>query len=93
MNITPKANEELKKILTNEKDMIGIRIFSQHGCCGPAIHMSLIGEPFDDDKEISIDSLKFFIDKSAEELIEGVTIDYGQQGFKLDGLKRSGSCC
>jgi Fe-S cluster assembly iron-binding protein IscA len=45
------------------------------------------------DKLITIDTVNFYVSSSAEEFVEGVTIDFGQNGFKLDGMKKSGNCC
>lgn len=93
MNITPKAIEEFKKALANESEISAIRIFAAEGCCGPSVQMSIVEKPYNDDIEIAIDSMKFFIEKSVEVTLNGVTIDYGQNGFKLDGLKKSSGCC
>ena len=94
MNITPIAIEELKKLINNsETPVAGIRFFSQQGCCGPALHMSLVEKPCEGDKEITIDSLKLLIENSAKEMIQEVTLDYGQNGFKLEGMKKNSGCC
>lgn len=94
MNITPIAIEELKKLLNNsETPVAGIRFFSEQGCCGPALHMSLVEKSSEGDKEILIDSVKFLIENSAEELLEGVTIDYSENGFKVEGMKNNSGCC
>lgn len=94
MNVTKNALEEFKNVLSNNKDnMTGIRIFTQQGCCGPRINMLLVEKSLKDDKEILIDSVTFYIENSAEKMLEEVTIDYGQNGFMLEGLKNSGGCC
>lgn len=94
MNATPHALEALKKSLkTEENSMTGVRIFTQQGCCGPALQMSVVEKPSTGDLQLSIDSVNFFIEEPAVEMLAGVTIDYGPNGFKLDGMKRSGGCC
>lgn len=94
MNATPQALDELKKVLNSEESPTsGIRIFSQQGCCGPALQMSVAEKPSPGDKQVSIDSVSFFIDGQAEPMLEGVTIDYGSNGFKINNLKKSSSCC
>ncbi len=95
MKVTPSAIEELSKVLTQlENPQAGIRVFAQEGCCGPGLQMSLADTIATGDKLRTIDNVNFFIDEKAEEMLEGVTIDYGSDGFKLDGLKRkSGGCC
>ncbi len=94
MKVTQKAIEELSKALEQvENPASGIRVFSEQGCCGPGIQMVIAERASAGDKEIVIDNVNFFVDKEAEKMLEGVTVDFGPNGFKLDGLKRNGSCC
>ncbi|MBK8552874.1 MAG: hypothetical protein IPL53_18150 [Ignavibacteria bacterium] len=93
MNITPKAIEQFKKLLNEENEMSGIRIFKGEGCCSPALHVSPAEKLNIGDKEMLIDTLKFFIEISAEDMLEGVNIDYGQKGFILNGMNRRSTCC
>lgn len=94
MNATPQALEQLKKTLNSEENpLAGIRISAQKGCCGPALQMAVTEKSSTGDKVITIESINFFISPQAEELIEGVTVDYGSTGFKLNGMKKSGGCC
>jgi len=94
MNATPQALEELKKTLKTEKNpMTGVRIFTQQGCCGPVLQMSVVEKPLTGDLQLSIDSVNFFIEEPAVDMLAGVTLDYGTNGFKLNGMKKSGGCC
>jgi Fe-S cluster assembly iron-binding protein IscA len=94
MNATPQAIDELKKVLDSEESpTAGVRIFSQPGCCGPALHMSVVEKPSAGDIQLSIDSVNFLLEDQAKELLTGVTIDYSANGFRLEGLKKNGSCC
>jgi len=94
MKVTEKAIEELSKALEKvENPASGIRVFSEQGCCGPGIQMVIAERASAGDKEIVIDNVNFFVDKEAENMLEGVTMDFGPNGFKLEGLKRNGSCC
>jgi Fe-S cluster assembly iron-binding protein IscA len=94
MNATPQAIDELKKVLNSEESpAAGIRIFTQQGCCGPALQMSVVEKPAVGDLQQKIDSVNFFIEDQARDMLAGVTIDYGTNGFKLEGLKKSGGCC
>lgn len=94
MKVTQKAIEELSKALEKvENPASGIRVFSEQGCCGPGIQMVIADRASAGDKEIVIDNVNFFVDKEAENMLEGVTMDFGANGFKLEGLKRNGSCC
>ncbi len=94
MKVTSKAIEQLNKALDNlENPKSGIRVFSQEGCCGPGIQMVVADHASPGDKVITIEKVNFFVDNEAGKMLEGVTLDYGTNGFKLDGLKRNGSCC
>ncbi len=94
MKVTSIAIEQLSKALENqEAPTSGIRVFSQEGCCGPGIQMAVADQASPGDKVITIENVNFFVDDGAEKMLEGVTLDYGTNGFKLDGLKRNGSCC
>lgn len=94
MKVTPIAIEELSKILTEtENPEAGVRVFAQDGCCGPGLQMSLEEKIGADDKMLTIENVNFFVEAQAETMLEGVTLDYGPQGFRLEGLKRPGGCC
>ena len=94
MNATPQALEALKNSLkTEENPMTGVRIFTQQGCCGPSLQMSVVEKPLTGDLQLQIDSVNFFIEEPAVDMLAGVTLDYGTNGFKLNGMKRSGGCC
>ncbi len=94
MKVTPIAIEELSKVLAETNNpQAGIRVFAQQGCCGPGLQMSLEENISVGDKMVTIDNVNFFVEEQAESMLEGVTVDYGPQGFRLQGMKRSGGCC
>jgi len=94
MNITDDAANELKKILVEfNKEGAGVRIFSTQGCCGPTIQMDIVPQPGKEDTIVSIGNIDFFIEKSLVSTLSSVTLDYGVNGFRLNGLVRSGGCC
>ena len=94
MNVSSIAIEELNKVLKQaENPQAGIRIFTQQGCCGPGIQMVHADQASQGDKVISIENINFFIEDKAEKMLEGVTLDYGDNGFRLEGLKSGGGCC
>lgn len=94
MNATPQAIDELKRVLNSEENpLVGVRIFTQNGCCGPSLQMSVAENVSTGDKLITLNSVNFYISPSAEEMINGVTLDFGPNGFRLDGLITSEGCC
>jgi hypothetical protein len=42
---------------------------------------------------LTIEDVDFFIESQAEQILSDITIDFRDNSFKLDGMKRSGSCC
>jgi Fe-S cluster assembly iron-binding protein IscA len=94
MKATSNAIEELKKVLkTEENPLAGIRIFSGQGCCGPSLQMSVSEKIPTGDELLTIDEVNFFIANEAREMLNGVTLDHGPNGFKLDGMKKNGGGC
>ena len=94
MNATAQAIVELKKVIdTEDSPLIGIRITSEQGCCGPSLKMAVVEKPAAGDQQVSIDALNFYLDDQAMDSMKEVTIDYGPNGFKFNNLKKSGSCC
>ena len=94
MKVTPIAIEELSKVLAQtENPQAGVRVFAQDGCCGPGLQMSIVENMATGDQMRTIDEVNFFIDEKAEEMLDGVTIDFGPGGFSLHGFKRNGGGC
>ena len=94
MKVTTSAIEELSKVLAEtDNPQAGIRVFAQQGCCGPGLQMSLEENISAGDKMLTIDNVNFFVEEQAETMLEGVTIDFGPNGFRLEGFKRNGGGC
>lgn len=94
MNATPTAISELRKALELEENpMRGVRIFTQQGCCGPSLQMSAVEGANSGDMQVNIEEINFFIAPAATDMVEGVTLDYGPNGFRLEGLRRNGGGC
>jgi Fe-S cluster assembly iron-binding protein IscA len=95
MKITEQAKVELKNALASfDKPGAGIRIYSTQGCCGPSIQMDLSTQVEQNETQISMEDLDFYIANDLLPTLEGVTIDYGYNGFRISGLeKNGGGCC
>jgi len=94
MKATSNAIEELKRVLnTEENPMAGIRIFSSQVCCGPSLQMSVSEKIPSGDELLTIDEVNFFLSRDVKEMLNGVTLDLGPNGFRLDGLKKNGGGC
>ncbi|MFO7978499.1 MAG: iron-sulfur cluster biosynthesis family protein [Bacteroidales bacterium] len=93
MKVTSPALEELKKaLIQTQNPQAGIRLFAQEGCCGPGLQMALAPAPAEGENLVAYEEVNFFIDQKALEMLSGVTIDFGSQGFRLEGFRRSGGC-
>lgn len=94
MNITEQAANELKKVLSGfEKPGVGIHIFSTLGCCGPSIQMDLATHIRSNETAMSLEEIDFFVANDLMPTLESVTIEYGSNGFRLEGLEKTGGCC
>ena len=95
MQVSEEAVIELKKALDEfEKPGAGIHIFSSQGCCGPSIQMDIAPQPGNNEIVVNLEGIDFFMPKDLSTQLETVTIDYASNGFRLQGLQKSGgSCC
>lgn len=95
MNVTEQAIAQLKKIIaTFDNPKTGVHIFSAEGCCGPSIQMDIETEVGKDETILSVNDIDFFVSNDLLPQMENVTIEFGDKGFRLAGLQKSGgSCC
>jgi len=94
MKVTQSAQEELKKALDSfNQTGVGIRIFSTSGCCGTSIQMEIVKQVNKGETVVTQEGIDFFVVNDLLTTLEKVIIDFGANGFRLDGLKKSGSCC
>ena len=94
MKVSEQAAIELKKALDGfENPGAGIHIFSAQGCCGPSIQMDIATQPGANETVVSLENIDFFVGKDLLETLSTVTIEYGPNGFKLNGLQRTNSGC
>jgi iron-sulfur cluster assembly accessory protein len=89
--ITEEAASKAKEVLEKEgKADWGLRIFVAGGsCCGPSYGMDLDEKSKDGDEITEKSGLKVFTDKDTFEKLQGMTIDFiddgQQQGFVIKG--------
>lgn len=94
MKVTDKAINQFKNAVEQyDVSGSGIRLFAGSGCCDPAIQMNVVNRPSAGDKMVNIDGVEFFIESQADQMLNEITIDFRDNSFKMDGLKKSGSCC
>ena len=94
MKVTDNAIEQFRTAINQfEKPISGIRVFAGSGCCGPAIELSLEEKASLGDNVINIQGIDFFVEPKAGEMMKEVSIDFRDNGFRMDGIKGGGGCC
>lgn len=94
MKITEQAQAELKKALYNfNKPGAGIRVFSSQGCCGPSIQMEIAAHLEVGETLLTQNEIGFFVNGDLLTKLAEVTIEYGENGFRLTGMKKASSGC
>ncbi len=94
MKVTDKAIEQFRTAINQfDKPIAGIRVFAGSGCCGPAIELSLEEKASLGDKVINLHGVDFYLEPNAEDMMKEVTIDFRDNGFRMDGMKGGGGCC
>ncbi len=93
LSITDAAAEKAKQILSSEgKADWGLRVYTvEGGCCGPSYGMDLDEKPAEGDEVVEKNGLKVFMDKNTSTKLDGMGIDFiddgGRQGFIITGGK------
>ncbi|MDO8747388.1 MAG: iron-sulfur cluster assembly accessory protein [Thermodesulfovibrionales bacterium] len=91
ITITDVAAEKAKQILTTEgKADWGLRVYTAGGgCCGPSYGMDIDEKPGDNDDVVEKNGIKVFVDKDTSKKLEGMNIDFiddgEKQGFVITG--------
>ena len=85
VKVTPAAQEQLSALVDAEDDISGVRVFVAGGGCGGMTYgMTFVEQPNEFDCVKEQDGLKVYVDAVALGFLEGVEIDYRQ-----DGVNRS----
>lgn len=85
VTVTAEAQEQLLALVNAEDDINGVRVFvAGGGCGGMSYGMTFVDQPSEFDCVKEQDGLKVYVDAVALGFLEGVEIDYRQ-----DGVNRS----
>jgi iron-sulfur cluster assembly protein len=86
VTITPKAAEEIKKIIAQENSGdLALRVGVQGGgCSGLSYFLTLDKDPRPDDKIFETGGVKVYLDSKSALYLEGTEVDF------TDGLQGSG---
>jgi iron-sulfur cluster assembly protein len=97
VSISDTAVGKAKEILKAEgKSEWGFRFYTAgSSCCGPSYGIDIVEQPSAEDEVVEKDGIKMYIEKSASEKLNGMKIDYlddgERQGFIITGNEPS-SC-
>jgi iron-sulfur cluster insertion protein len=82
IKVTPAAHVKLVELINSEEEVNGVRIFvSGGGCGGMTYGMTFAEAPTPFDSVYQQDGLTIYVDAVALNYLEGVEIDYQQQGL------------
>ena len=81
INVSDEAVKQLHALTENEDSVNGVRIFvSGGGCGGMSYGMTFVEQPTEYDTTFEKDGLKVHIDAVALGFLEGVEVDYQNDG-------------
>ena len=82
VKVSPDAQQQLLALVNEEEDIQGVRIFvSGGGCGGMTYGMTFVEEPTAFDAVKDADGLNIYVDSVALQYLNGVEIDYTDQGM------------
>lgn len=82
VKVSPDAQQQLLALVNEEEDIQGVRIFvSGGGCGGMTYGMTFVEEPTSFDAVKDADGLNIYVDSVALQYLNGVEIDYTDQGM------------
>ena len=97
LKITENAVNKVKDLLIKKEKQSALRVkVTSGGCAGQQYNFEFSDEKNEDDQEIEIDGVKFFIDKESMEQLKGSKIDYVDgltgAGFKISNPNAKSTC-
>ena len=85
VTITQLAEQKIKELMTEEKDVVGLQIYVRGGGChGYQYGMAFESKMADDDTVIEKGDVKVIMDSQSAPLLQGAEVDY------VDSLQGSG---
>ena len=85
LTITAVAEQKIKELMVEEKDIIGLRVYVKGvGCHGYQYGMAFESKMGDDDTVIEKGVVKVIMDSQSAPLLQGAEVDY------VDSLQGSG---
>lgn len=96
MKVTENAIGNLKNFVQPNSGLAeGIRIAQGNGCCGPAIGISKVKQPYQSDLGEIHEGINFYIDPIFAEVANEIVLDFENNYYNIKGIesKASSGCC
>ena len=85
LTITPVAEQKIKELMVEEKDIVGLRVYVKGGGChGYQYGMAFESKMGDDDTVVEKGVVKVIMDSQSVPLLNGAEVDY------VDSVQGSG---
>src|SRR4026208_2512504 len=85
LTITPVAEQKIKELMVEEKDIVGLRVYVKGGGChGYQYGMAFGAKRADGDPVVEKGIVKVIMDSQSASLLQGAEVDY------VDSLQGSG---
>ena len=96
VTLTPQAVVQIKQILEDNKEKVGLRVYVQGGGCSGFQYGLMLDNPQDGEEVIEIDGVKLFIDPISITYVKGMEIDFVESstggGFRFNNPKATSTC-
>ncbi|WP_417462749.1 HesB/IscA family protein [Kordiimonas sp.] len=97
INITDKAADRIRALLSKNETAVGIKLgTSTHGCSGLGYTVDYVEEPSAEDEVVEDKGVKVFVDRKSLLFLLGTEMDWEDSmfstGFKFSNPNEKGRC-
>ncbi len=97
VNITAVAEQKIKELMAEEKDIVGLRVYVRGGGChGYQYGMAFESKMAEDDTIIEKGEVKLIMDSQSAPLLQGAEVDYVDSvqgsGFSIKNPQAKTTC-
>ena len=97
VNITAVAEQKIKELMAEEKDIVGLRVYVRGGGChGYQYGMAFESKMAEDDTIIEKGEVKLIMDSQSAPLLQGAEVDYVDSvqgsGFSIKNPQANTTC-
>jgi iron-sulfur cluster insertion protein len=97
VTITQVAEQKIRELMTEEKDVVGLRVYVRGGGCnGYQYGMAFESKMAEDDTVIEMGDVKVIMDSQSAPLLQGAEVDYVDSvqgsGFSIKNPQAKTTC-